>query len=38
MHLEGRRHESTACASCYQMMSQIDDVDPYREQILAKYK
>lgn len=36
MHLEGRRHESKACASCYQMMSQIDDVDLYRKQILGK--
>lgn len=36
MQLEGRRHESKACASCYQMMSQIDNVDPYRQQILAK--
>ena len=38
MQLEGRRHESKACASCYQMRSQIDNVDPYREQILENIK
>jgi radical SAM protein with 4Fe4S-binding SPASM domain len=36
MQLQGRRHESKACASCYQMMSQLDDIDPYREQLLNK--
>jgi len=30
MQLEGRRHESKACATCSQMQSQIDDVDEFR--------
>jgi radical SAM protein with 4Fe4S-binding SPASM domain len=33
MQLEGRRSESTACATCSQMQSQVDDVDKYRDMI-----
>jgi len=36
MHLEGRRAESKACATCWQIMSQVDDVDVYRSQILER--
>jgi len=38
MHLEGRRHESKACGTCWQVQSQIDDVDDYREEIAAKLR
>jgi radical SAM protein with 4Fe4S-binding SPASM domain len=38
MHLEGRRMDNAACGSCYQTMSQLDDVDAYRQEILQRLR
>ena len=38
MQLEGRRAESKACGTCWQIQSQIDDVDDYREQIAERIR
>jgi MoaA/NifB/PqqE/SkfB family radical SAM enzyme len=36
MQLLGERFINTACGSCYQTMSQLDDVDEYRQEILSR--
>jgi radical SAM protein with 4Fe4S-binding SPASM domain len=36
MQLRGERWNNKACSTCWQTMSQLDDVDPYREQMLEK--
>lgn len=38
MHLTGRRGENDACATCYYVKIVPDNIDPYREEILAKLK
>ena len=38
MQLEGRRYNNAACGSCWQTMSCIDDVDPYRTELLERLK
>jgi radical SAM protein with 4Fe4S-binding SPASM domain len=37
MQLSGERFSNTACGSCWQTMSQMDDVDPYRKMMLEKF-
>lgn len=36
MHLDGRRSENEACASCYYISCAPDNIDPYRKEILKK--
>lgn len=36
MHLRGERFGNKACGNCWQTMSQLDDVDPYREELLER--
>ena len=38
MQLRGERFANKACGSCWQTMSCLDNVDPYREQILENIK
>ena len=38
MHLEGRRHENIACRGCDFMKTLPDQVDPWRGEILERYK
>ncbi|MBL8027328.1 MAG: SPASM domain-containing protein [Fibrobacteres bacterium] len=38
LHLEGRRKENSVCAACGHIKySQVDDIDPFREQIKNKW-
>jgi len=36
--LEGRRFQNVACGTCWQTMSCLDDIDPYREELLERMK
>mgnify|MGYP000029007763 CR=1 FL=1 len=38
MQLEGRRSESKACGTCWQVQSQIDDVDEYRLDMVERIR
>lgn len=37
-HLSGRRAENPACATCYYVKIVPDNIDPYREELLAKLR
>lgn len=36
MHLHGERFRNKACGNCWQTMSCLDDVDPYRAELLGR--
>ena len=38
MHLRGERGGNKACGNCWQTMSCLDDVDPYRKELLERIK
>lgn len=38
MMLEGRRCENRACADCYYLMIVPDDLDPYRDRLLERFR
>lgn len=38
MMLENRRHENPMCKNCYNIRTAPDNIDPYREEMLAKIK
>jgi radical SAM protein with 4Fe4S-binding SPASM domain len=36
LHLEGKRFGNKACGTCSQIMSQIDNIDSYRDELLCR--